>query len=163
MTKYMDAKKSARLYVIAQFVLLADLLLAPADVAGWGPAHDALAIVGLVAFTVGILLVFAAGFGLGKSLTAMPIPKDDGHLVEVGLYKHVRHPIYSGLLLLALGLVFSNGPWPQLLIWALLFLVLNRKARFEEDFLRKKYTNYLAYAAETPRFLPRVVIRKSRG
>ena len=97
---------------------------------------------------------------MGKSLTAMPLPKDDGKLVVAGFYKYVRHPIYSGLMLLGMGLVFSNGPLPQLVIWAFLVVVLNRKARFEEHFLLQKYENYAKYAAQTPRFLPWPVIRK---
>lgn len=158
----MDSKKSARLYVIAQFVLLADLIVTRADVVGWGPAHDSLAIVGLVLFTAGLLIVFAAGFGLGKSLTAMPLPKEDGALVSSGFYKYVRHPIYSGLMLLGLGLVFSNGPLPQLAIWLALVVVLNRKARFEEHFLLERYANYAEYAAKTPRFIPNPFIRKPK-
>lgn len=156
----MDARKSARLYVAAQFVLLADLIVTRADVVGWGPAHDSLAVVGLVFFTAGLLIVFASALGLGKSLTAMPLPKNDGKLVVSGFYKYVRHPIYTGLMLLGLGLVFSNGPLPQLMIWALLVVVLNRKARFEEHFLRQKYENYSEYAAQTPRFIPGSLIRK---
>lgn len=156
----MDAKKSARLYVIAQFVLLADLLVSPASVDCWGSLHDAFAILGLILFTFGAAVVFIAGFGMGKSLTAIPLPRESGHLVVTGLFKWLRHPIYTGLLMLGLGVVLVNGYWPQAIIWFVLSLVLARKSRFEEHFLLQKYPEYAEYMRVTGGFLPKRVIRK---
>jgi protein-S-isoprenylcysteine O-methyltransferase Ste14 len=160
MTKYMDARNSARLYVIAQFVLLADLIVAPAATDCWGDLHDTFAVIGLVLFTLGVLLVFGSGIGLGKSLTAIPLPKDSGQLVVTGFYKWLRHPIYSGLITLSLGIVLVNGYWPQAIIWFVLALVLARKSRFEEHFLLQKYPEYSSYKQKTGGFLPKLIIRK---
>ena len=36
---------------------------------------------------------------LGHSLTPLPYPRDDGQLVQTGVYSLVRHSLYSGLIL----------------------------------------------------------------
>ena len=77
-------------------------------------------------------------------------------LVTSGLYGRVRHPIYFGLLVLAFGVVLDAGWWPQIVIALMLYFLLNIKAQFEEDLLRKKYPEYTAYALKTPRFFPRI-------
>jgi protein-S-isoprenylcysteine O-methyltransferase Ste14 len=100
-----------------------------------------------------LLVSFAA---LGNSLTASPLPKQRGQLITTGLYSYVRHPIYSGLLLLSLGVVLDAGWWPQLVIALMLFLLLRIKAQFEESLLRKAYPKYAAYALKTPMFFPRL-------
>jgi protein-S-isoprenylcysteine O-methyltransferase Ste14 len=38
----------------------------------------------------------------------------------------------------------------------MLYVLLRIKAQFEESLLQKAYPNYAAYAAKTPRFLPRL-------
>jgi protein-S-isoprenylcysteine O-methyltransferase Ste14 len=104
----------------------------------------------------GFLVLAISFLRLGLSLTASPIPKDQGQLVTSGLYARVRHPIYFGLLLLGIGVVFDAGWWPQLVVLTMLYLLLRIKSDFEESMLRKKYPEYAAYAARTPKFFPRV-------
>ena len=94
--------------------------------------------------------------GLGSSLTANPVPKDNSQLVTDGLYKFVRHPIYTGLLLLGLSLVITAGVFPHILVWLLLAVLLNYKAKFEESLLQKRYPEYFEYASKTGRFIPRL-------
>src|SRR5690606_25181410 len=59
---------------------------------------------------VGVLLVLAgraragAGLGaLGSALTPYPRPRDGAGLVKRGVYRYVRHPVYSGIVLAAFG------------------------------------------------------------
>ncbi|WP_354000928.1 methyltransferase [Gloeocapsopsis sp. IPPAS B-1203] len=40
---------------------------------------------------------------LGDSLTPLPYPKNNGQLVQTGVYGIVRHPLYSGVILAALS------------------------------------------------------------
>jgi len=51
----------------------------------------------------GVLLGVIAGARLGGSLTPSPIPRESGELTTSGVYRFVRHPIYSALLLVGLG------------------------------------------------------------
>ena len=111
-------------------------------------------VLGLVLVALGVGIALAAGAGLGRTLTPSPIPKADGVLVTTGIYGLVRHPIYSGLLVLGVGLVVVGASWLHLLAWVALLSVLMTKARFEERMLADEYPDYAAYAARVGRLVP---------
>lgn len=139
-----------------QFVLLGVLLTAPRLPQPYGALTPVISLIGLAIMGIAGLLLLVSFAALGNSLTASPLPKQRGQLVTTGLYAHVRHPIYSALLLLSLGVVLDAGWWPQLVVALMLFLLLRIKAQFEETLLRKAYPKYAAYAAKTPMFFPRL-------
>lgn len=152
----MSVNIRATSYVLMQFVLLALLILSPRNPEVYGDLRPALSILGLVFIALGLAIILYSFFALGKSLTASPVPKEDGKLVTRGLYARVRHPIYFGLLLASIGVVLDAGPWPQFAIVLLLYVLLNIKASYEEELLAKRYPDYKAYANKTPRFFPRI-------
>ena len=152
----MNDKSRGYFYVAVQFLLIALLFTAPRQADPYGAISDLIGIVGVAVIALGAVILVTSFVRLGRSLTANPVPKDDGVLVTSGLYGRVRHPIYFGLLVLALGVVLDAGWWPQIIIALMLYFLLNIKAQFEEDLLRKKYPEYKAYALKTPRFFPRI-------
>ncbi len=83
---------------------------------------------------------------------------DEGHqLATGGPFRYIRHPIYMGLNLLALG----SAVWdPTLLTWTavgLMALGSDLRGRAEERLLGSAYGEaYLAYMKRTKRFLPGV-------
>jgi protein-S-isoprenylcysteine O-methyltransferase Ste14 len=81
---------------------------------------------------------------------------DDAKLVTTGVFKRMRHPVYSGLLLIGYGLGIASGPVPQLFFAIALHVVLHYKAELEEQFLAQKFKDYKKYAASTGRFFPKV-------
>lgn len=139
-----------------QFVLLGVLLTAPRLPDPYGALTPFISLLGLVLMALAGVVLLVSFVALGNSLTASPLPKQRGQLVTTGLYSYVRHPIYSGLLLLSLGVVLDAGWWPQLVVVLMLFLLLRIKAQFEESLLRKAYPKYAAYALKTPMFFPRL-------
>ncbi len=139
-----------------QFVLLGVLLTAPRLPDPYGALTPFISLLGLVLMALAGVVLLVSFVALGNSLTASPLPKQRGQLVTTGLYSYVRHPIYSGLLLLSLGVVLDAGWWPQLVVALMLFLLLRIKAQFEESLLRKAYPKYAAYALKTPMFFPRL-------
>jgi len=98
--------------------------------------------------------------GLGKSLTANPVPNQDGKLVTTGIYNRVRHPIYTGLLASTLGFVLSKGLWSQFLVWLALVILIIYKLRWEEVMLTVKYKEYAEYKVRIPAIFPRLTKRK---
>src|SRR6266849_2175743 len=98
--------------VIAQIVLLAAIVFIPPRLAGLPALSDVLGsaclILGLVVALLGVLMAVLGSLSLGSSLTIFPRPREDGSLVQNGLYGLVRHPIYSGVLRAALGLSISR-------------------------------------------------------
>ncbi len=151
----MNNRARGYIYVAGQLLLLGLLFTAPRMDSPYGEISDLISYLGLAVMAGGIAILIASFIRLGKSLTANPVPKDEGELVVSGLYSFVRHPIYLGLLLLGFGVVLDAGYWPQILIFLMLYIQLHIKANFEEYLLRQKYPGYAAYAAKTPRFFPR--------
>jgi protein-S-isoprenylcysteine O-methyltransferase Ste14 len=115
-----------------------------------------LLVVGPLAMLAGALSVAAGVLQLGRSLTPMPRPRDDARLVAAGVYATVRHPIYGGLMIWAIGWAAFTAS-PAALVAALgLCVWLDAKARREEAWLVERYPGYAAYRARTKRFLPAV-------
>ncbi len=136
----------------AQFVFLILLGFLP-----WGELWQrgvGTIVLGLVLVALGFGIAVAAGVGLGRTLTPTPIPKADGVLVTAGVYGLVRHPIYSGLLVLGIGLVVIGASLLHVLAWVALLSVLMTKSRFEERMLAGQYPDYAAYAARVGRLVP---------
>jgi protein-S-isoprenylcysteine O-methyltransferase Ste14 len=109
------------------------------------------------ALLLGCLGVIGVGKGLldlGKSLTPLPYPRDDGELVTTGLYGMVRHPLYSGIILATAGWVLFTLSWPHALGWLALSLLLERKATQEERWLVQKYPDYEAYRQRVKKLIP---------
>lgn len=83
-----------------------------------------------------------------------PEPKRTANLITGGPYRFIRHPMYSTLLLAALGFVVAENLWIKLALWIALALVLYEKSVFEEQLLSEKFSGYAAYLARTKRFIP---------
>jgi protein-S-isoprenylcysteine O-methyltransferase Ste14 len=142
------------LLVGAQMALLAGLAAAPLVADSW-PAPPWVRLCGLIVAAAGAGLCLAAFPQLGRALTPLPEPRADAELTTSGLYRWMRHPIYSGVLSLAWGwTLVVPSTWPVVLS-VVLTLLLNVKARYEESLLVARYPQYPGYAARTPRFVPR--------
>ena len=148
----MDDLQKGRLLVFAQFGLIIILALFP-DSKSVNPQAE---IAGTVLLFLGVILLFAGFRGLGKSLTANPVPVEAGALVTTGIYARLRHPIYTGLLVLTMGLVVSSGVWTQLIAWFGLLGLLIYKMRWEETLLNAKYKGYAAYKSRVPALFPKL-------
>ena len=138
-----------------QMALLAAIALAPRRLPGlpewpaWAARPSQIA--GLLLGAVGGLVALAGARTLGPNLTPFPRPRDEGALVQDGVYKLVRHPIYAGLLLGALGWSLLRRSFPALVLALVLALFFDRKARREEVWLLEKFPEYAEYRARVRR------------
>lgn len=65
---------------------------------------------GLLLFSGALLLLFSI-LKMGANLTPVLYPKEQAKLLETGSYKYVRHPMYSGGLLMSFGwALFIQSP-----------------------------------------------------
>jgi Putative protein-S-isoprenylcysteine methyltransferase len=117
-----------------------------------------LRIIGAVIYTAGLLTAVAARFQLGENWanieTGQVLPKQ--RVVARGVYGFIRHPIYTGDLLLLLGLELALNSWLVLGVFILAPVVMLKAVR-EERMLSEKLPGYEDYRARTKRFIPFVV------
>lgn len=111
-------------------------------------------VVGLAFQLIGVVLIGVSALGLGRRLTAHPEPNGRGSLQRSGVYGLMRHPMYSGVMALAVGSTLTRASWLRIAACLALCLLFNGKSRFEERELASHFPEYLQYAAKTPRFIP---------
>jgi len=89
--------------------------------------------------------------------SALPTPNQQADLITSGVYKYIRHPIYTGVLLGAFGVTIWHGHILTLMLSVVLVGLLTYKSMYEETLLRAQYPDYAAYMQTTGRFLPRII------
>jgi protein-S-isoprenylcysteine O-methyltransferase Ste14 len=136
-------------WVVLQFALIAAIIAVGLLAPGWPDgARWWVKGAGVVLLFAGALVLVSAGRALGSGFTPFPKPSEAGALVEEGPYAFVRHPVYSGGLLVAAGISFALSPW-SLVVTAVLAVVWALKASVEERFLTARYPGYVDYCART--------------
>jgi protein-S-isoprenylcysteine O-methyltransferase Ste14 len=107
----------------------------------------------------GLAIRWTAMLTLGRQFTVDVAVRHDHALVQRGLYRLVRHPSYSGLLLafVGTGLLYDN--WLSLagLMLPIVLAVLNRIAKEERALLAAFGAPYAAYCARTKRLVPGLI------
>ncbi len=142
----------AWLFVTVQFTLLGLILLLPAGDAWTTPSR--LAAVAQWLEWIGIACCRRRCREPGPLPHPAAQPGPHGELRTGGLYRLVRHPIYSGLIALTVGAAVRSQNLAVVFATAALTGWFSLKARWEEDKLRARYPGYADYASRTPRFVP---------
>ena len=108
----------------------------------------------LITFT-GFIVVLWARKTLAGNWSSDVVIKEDHELIERGPYAYVRHPIYSGLLLMVLGAAIISGLVGAFVMLAILFFAFWFKASQEEQLLTKHFPDaYPNYKARVKAFIP---------
>ncbi len=158
--EWVTASRQGRIWVGAQLVGFALIGLAvvwqgalPETVTTWSIGGAILAVAG-----VGLMLWSARS--LGRNLTALPEPAAGGGLVSSGPYRWVRHPMYTAVVSLFLGVSFLFATSAGAILSALLVGFFAFKSEYEERQLRIAYPGYGSYLERVPgRFLPSLLAR----
>ena len=113
---------------------------------------------GIVSFVVGLWLFYRSHADLGANWSITLEVRDRHRLITQGIYRRIRHPMYSALVLydVAHALVIPNwvaGP-SNLVAFAVLFAL---RVRAEERMMLEQFGDeYTAYMARTKRLVPGV-------
>jgi protein-S-isoprenylcysteine O-methyltransferase Ste14 len=111
--------------------------------------------IGLAMYLLGLAIAISGRVQLGKNWAnledAQVLTRQT--LVQEGIYRFIRHPIYVGDSLLLIGLELALNSW---LVLAMLVPVgiFVRQAVTEEQLLAKSFDDYAAYRQQTKRFIP---------
>ncbi|MCI0365733.1 MAG: isoprenylcysteine carboxylmethyltransferase family protein [Phycisphaerales bacterium] len=109
---------------------------------GWIVAIAGLALIGIAQAHMGI------SWRIGIEPTATP-------LVHRGVYRFIRHPIYTGWAIILMGVVLiTPSPW-TVMGWLWAVTLLGMQARLEDRHLLAMHgEQYRAFAARVGRFVP---------
>jgi protein-S-isoprenylcysteine O-methyltransferase Ste14 len=119
--------------------------------------HSVFGIIGTVFFLISIWMLHRSHADLGKLWSSTVEPSSKKILVTDGVYKRVRHPMYSAHVLWGIAqiLLFPNliaGPLALLLNFAVMIL---RVPREERVLLEEFGDEYRQYMKTTGRILPK--------
>jgi protein-S-isoprenylcysteine O-methyltransferase Ste14 len=144
-------------FVVVQAILLGILFFGPAhlnpDVSTEAP-KGLLYWIGCSFFILGTVIALIAAINLGKNLTPLPKPKENVVLIQRGLYRFVRHPIYFGVIVLSIGwglIQQSTLVWLYVLMIAIFFDIKSRK---EERWLVERFSTYADYQGRVRKLIP---------
>ena len=105
---------------------------------------------------IGIGIALLSMMQLNIHLSPFPSPKKGSKLVQNGLYKYVRHPIYSGVLIALFGYgVYTTSSYRLIISFSLLVLFYY-KSKYEEMHLQRNFSDYKSYQKTTGRFFPKL-------
>lgn len=137
--------------VVLQFSLLFGLILLTSPLQAFASGNLGVLVFMTISLIVALAALQANQFG---NFNIHPSPKQSGRLVEHGIYRYIRHPMYTAVMLFGLACMLARPSLQSVLILLALCLVLVRKARLEEAWLKQKYPPYSPYLSKTRGFFP---------
>ncbi len=143
-------KVMALLFLIVQTLFL--------DIFPISSRPSLLRLIGTAVYLVGLAIAIIGRLQLGKNWANLEDYQvlSEQALVTGGIYKYIRHPIYTGDMLLLLGLELALNSWLVLSV-VLVVIVVVRQALAEEVLLSTVFPGYDAYRKRTKMFIPGVV------
>ena len=115
-------------------------------------------VAGVTCLAIGLWLLFRSHADLGTNWSITLEVREGHRLITHGVYRGVRHPMYSALALYSVGQALVIPNWvaglSNLVAFAVLFAL---RVGAEEKMMGQQFGNeYAAYMARTKRLIPRV-------
>jgi len=144
------------LLILVQFFLLFLMLLAVfmGSEQRLLPVHPLWSVLGFTLVVVSGGLALAAFRSLGRSFRVAPAPKQDATMVTAGIYRRLRHPMYTAVVSLAIGTFLLRSSWEVGVSAAAVVLFYVLKARYEERLLLDHYPEYKNYRSRSRGVIP---------
>lgn len=153
-----DRRSLGLLWLVIGLSLWAGFVLRARMPAGRMPFPLPCYLAGLALFLAGLVIRWAAIIHLGRFFTVNVAIAEDHRLITTGPYHYVRHPSYSGSLLIFLGLgLCTLNAYALMAIFLPICAAFLWRIRVEEQALRAAFgSRYDAYARATGAVLPRL-------
>ncbi len=153
---------NSRLATILPMVLVFELLFSNALRVGplrlrFLPVEDWIVWSGIALTSLGVALAIWARYSIGQYWSARVTLKEGHRVIRSGPYAWVRHPIYTGMLLAAMGTALVIGEWRGVLAVTVMWAAHYRKALREEALLTRELgEEYVSYRRSTGFLFPRL-------
>ena len=144
-------KNKGRLLVAIQFAALAVLIFWPGKKVG-----DTQAAISTVLETIGAAILIISLVQIRDSLKITPEPKPNANFISTGIYKYVRHPIYSGLITFGFSEVIGKATLTILVAFLILLVDLIIKFRYEDSLLIEAYGEATEYQKRVGALFPKL-------
>ncbi len=116
-------------------------------------------IISIIMIILGVLVALIAVLQLNTKLSPFPSPKANTIFITYGVYKYVRHPIYTGILLITFGYGLYLTSIYKIIISILLYTLFYFKSSYEENRLKIAFSDYESYQKKSGRFFPKNLIK----
>jgi protein-S-isoprenylcysteine O-methyltransferase Ste14 len=122
------------------------------------PETPTLLWVGIALTAIGVGISIWARITLGRNWSARVTLKEGHELVRNGLYRWIRHPIYTGIILGFIGTAIIMGYLRGFIGLSIIWASFYFKARREENFLRQEFgEGFDEHTKSTGMFLPKLI------
>lgn len=119
--------------------------------------EKALEVAGVVLTYLGLGLTNWSRARLGRYWSGVVALKQEHRLIQSGPYRVVRHPLYSGIILAAIGMALCVTTWSSLGGIVLLTSCFERRAHKEDELLASEFgAEFEIYRQHTGRLVPRL-------
>ena len=117
---------------------------------------DFLSWIGLFVYLLAAIVVVMSRVNLGKQGTGTLVVREEHELITTGLYKFLRHPMYSGSLLGVIGFAFvTQSIFISLITFVIYFWIFNERLKYEEKLLEGTFgEEYKKYKESSYRLIP---------
>jgi len=151
-------KRSAQIWDLANGIEPIGMILGFTGIGRINTSSNLIPLFGLSLLVAGVAIRWSAIYTLGKFFTGTVLIMEDHRLVRTGIYKHLRHPAYTGALIAHLGIGLSFSNWFSLTLSVVPFLVaVMYRIHVEEQALREAFgEEYRDYSRGTKRLIPKL-------
>ena len=142
-TKTNRRKKIIVLSIFAAFVTL--IALPPLDYRfGWSPVPWYVSVIGDALVALSFYFFYLVSKVNTYAAANVRVEKGQ-HVIDTGVYGHVRHPMYFGALFLIVGTPLALGSWWTLFLTPVFLLLLYFRIASEEKVLMRDLAGYAEY------------------
>ena len=139
-----------KLLVFLQFTLAGLMILFSTDF--WSDTYA------LPLFVMGLCIgIWALNHNQLGNFNIQPKHKEGSTLITTGIYKYIRHPMYTSVIVMMFSFFIANPTWLEGLLLLSLIIVLILKAKREEKHLSMAHSNYSSYCKKTKLFIPYIL------
>lgn len=118
-------------------------------------------VTGVPVLALGVAICVWARWSLGLMWSAVPEVRSTHELRTSGPYAWVRHPIYTGLLVMLVGTMLLAGFGVFVIVVPTALVVFEAKIRVEERLMAQTFpTTYASYRSRVPQLFPYRIPRR---